>query len=169
MPELYKRKPNTKCKICNKQIYRRPIEIKKNGENVFCGQACYGVSCRKEVACVVCGKLILSGLNRMTCSRKCSNINREGVKYKISSKKDKVKYNKGLKLRLLENRGGRCERCGYNKYEILQIHHKDRNRRNNNLSNLELICPNCHFEEHLLKKSWLRDHLEKKIKTGILT
>lgn len=169
MPELYKRKPNTKCKICNKPVYRRPIEIKNNKENVFCGQACYGVSCRKETPCIVCGKLILSGLNRKTCSRKCSNVNRAGVKYKTSSTKDKIKYQKGLKLLLLDRKGKSCERCGYNKYEILQIHHKDRNRSNNKIENLELICPNCHYEEHYFKKSWLRGHLEKKIKTGILT
>lgn len=61
-----------------------------------------------------------------------------------------------LKLRLLNQRGRVCERCGYNKYEILQVHHKDKNRDNNELNNLELICPNCHYEEHLLEKSWLR-------------
>lgn len=47
--------------------------------------------------------------------------------------------------------GGACENCGYNEYPgILQIHHKDRNRRNNQLSNLELLCPNCHEVTHLL-------------------
>lgn len=43
----------------------------------------------------------------------------------------------------------RCERCGYDKEpRILGIHHRDRNPRNNNLSNLEVICPNCHSLEH---------------------
>jgi hypothetical protein len=59
-------------------------------------------------------------------------------------------------LRLLEERGNSCARCAYNKYEILQVHHKDRDRNNNKLDNLELICPNCHYEEHLLEKSWLK-------------
>ena len=39
--------------------------------------------------------------------------------------------------------------------------HKERNRENNNLNNLELICPNCHYEEHLLEKSWLKEIVEK--------
>jgi len=26
---------------------------------------------------------------------------------------------------------------------------------------LELICPNCHFEEHYLEKSWLKDIIKK--------
>lgn len=42
-----------------------------------------------------------------------------------------------------------CERCRYNKIpEILVIHHKDRNRKNNLLTNLEVLCPNCHAAEH---------------------
>jgi hypothetical protein len=57
----------------------------------------------------------------------------------------------------MDERGKHCERCDYGKYEILQIHHKDRNRSNNDMSNLELICPDCHYEEHFLEKSWLRD------------
>ncbi len=45
----------------------------------------------------------------------------------------------------------KCERCGYAKYpEILEVHHKDRNRANGNPDNLELLCPNCHTEEHYL-------------------
>lgn len=148
--EKYKRNPNTNCVICSKQIYRRPAEI-KNGQ-VFCGIICYGISMRKETPCVVCGKLIMAGLNKKTCSRSCANINRTGINYKIGSPRDKVKSQQALKVRLLKERGGSCERCGYNKYEILQVHHKNRNRDDNILSNLELICPNCHYEEHYLKK-----------------
>ena len=43
-----------------------------------------------------------------------------------------------------------CQRCGYNNEPlILGIHHKDRNRHNNDISNLEILCPNCHSLEHL--------------------
>lgn len=100
--------------------------------------------------------MILAGLNKKTCSRSCANVCRTGIKYRVGKPRDKVKYQQGLKLRLLQARGEKCERCGYNKREILQIHHRDRNKLNNELANLELICPNCHYEEHLLKKSWLR-------------
>jgi 5-methylcytosine-specific restriction endonuclease McrA len=47
----------------------------------------------------------------------------------------------------------KCERCGYDKYpEILVVHHTDRNRKNGAKENLELLCPNCHEEVHLLNK-----------------
>jgi len=155
VPE-YKRNPNTKCVVCSAPIYRRPVEIKRNQGRVFCKQACYGLACRKEKPCVVCGKLILAGDNKKTCSRACANKHRVGIKYRLNRPKDKVNSYKGLKIRLLQQRGKKCERCSYGKYEILQVHHKDRNNRNNELNNLELICPNCHFEEHYLENSWLR-------------
>jgi 5-methylcytosine-specific restriction endonuclease McrA len=109
-------------------------------------------------ACLVCGKPILAGENKKTCSRSCANKNRSGINYKTGNRKNKVKYYKGLKIRLLELKGNSCERCGYNKQEILQIHHRDRNHSNNSIKNLELICPNCHFEEHFLEKSWLKNN-----------
>lgn len=42
-----------------------------------------------------------------------------------------------------------CQRCGYDTHpEILGVHHKDRNRKNNHSDNLEVLCPNCHSIEH---------------------
>lgn len=150
----YQRTPNTNCIVCRKDIYKRPSQIKRNGGRVFCSINCYGFSCRKENPCVVCGKMILGGLNKKTCSRSCSNINRTSIKYHLGRPKDKVKSQKALKIKLLKIRGNTCERCGYSKTKILQVHHKDRNRENNNIDNLELICPNCHYEEHHLEKSY---------------
>lgn len=156
MNEQYKRNPNTECTICDKPIYKRPSQIESNDGRVFCSTECYGISCRKEIACLICGKLILAGLHKKTCSRKCSNKNRAGIIYKIKKPDSEIKSQEILKVRLLKIRGLKCERCSYSKYEILHIHHKDRNRSNNQLDNLELICPNCHFEEHYSEKSWLK-------------
>ena len=147
MTEIYKRNPNTKCEVCNKPIYRRPAQIKN--QSIFCSSVCYGKSCRKEIPCPVCGKLLLSGLNKKTCSRKCSNKYRTNIKYKIGRPKDKANCFRILKIRLLEKRGSFCERCHYDKYKILQIHHRNRNREDNSDENLEIVCPNCHYEEHL--------------------
>jgi len=150
--EHYKRHPNTACNICNKPIYKRPIEIERNLGKAFCSMACYGKSCRKESPCRVCGKPILAGSNKRTCSRACANKQRTGIRYNGLRLNDNVVSQQALKSRLIAARGRQCERCGYSKTEILNVHHKDRNRSNNNLSNLELICPNCHAEEHYLKK-----------------
>lgn len=43
-----------------------------------------------------------------------------------------------------------CERCKWHHpfNESLARHHKDRNRNNNDLSNLEVLCQSCHTKEH---------------------
>ena len=149
------RKPNIHCVICKYPLYRRPSELEKSEGRAFCSMRCFGIFCRKEIPCIVCGKLMLAGLNKKTCSRSCANKHREGIKYKIGRPRDKVYDIRSIKIRLFTERGKKCERCAYGKYEVLQVHHKDRNKKNNNFDNLELICPNCHYEEHHLKNSWL--------------
>ena len=160
VPELYKRHSNTTCLVCKKPVYKRPSQIERNRGRVFCGMVCYGISCRKENPCVICKKPILGGLHKKSCSRACANAHRVTIKHKFNKPRDKVKTNRHLKLRLLKKRRGVCERCNYDIYEILQVHHKDRNHKNINLENLELICPNCHAKEHFLEKSWLKGFLD---------
>lgn len=47
----------------------------------------------------------------------------------------------------------RCNRCGYDKIaDVLVVHHVDRNRSNNDVGNLEVLCPTCHEEEHFTAK-----------------
>lgn len=106
--------------------------------------------------CTVCGTPILARMNKKTCSRKCANIHRTGIRYNIGRPKDKVVTQKSLKVRLALERGEHCERCQYTLYEILQVHHRDRDRSNNALANLELLCPNCHAAEHYLKNGIFR-------------
>jgi hypothetical protein len=156
--EQYKRKPNTECIICKTPIYRRPVEILRNQGRVFCSNNCYGIASRRENPCLVCNKPILAKFNKKTCSRICSNKHRTGIKYKIGRPLDKAYTSRTLKLKLMKIRGEKCERCNYNKKEILQIHHKNRNTKDNREENLEIICPNCHYEEHFLEKSWLRKY-----------
>ena len=56
---------------------------------------------------------------------------------------------KSMKGRVIEMRGGCCERCGnpgeWNGQPLmLQVHHVDGNRFNSTLDNLMVLCPNCH-------------------------
>jgi hypothetical protein len=148
----YKRKPNIRCAVCGKATYRRPGVLALNNGKAYCGQSCYGKACRKEIKCIVCGTLILAGANKKTCSRACANTNRAGIQYTGRQPKDIVVTLRRLKLRVLQNRGSHCERCGFSLTAILQVHHKDRNHSNNALNNLELLCPNCHATEHYAKK-----------------
>jgi hypothetical protein len=152
MAEHYTRNPNTHCNICGKAVYRRPVELERSGGRAFCSWICYGISCRKEKPCVVCGTPIIRSLHRKTCSRSCSNTYRAGIRYKIGRPRDKAQLLSDVKKQLSALRGAKCERCGYDTYEVLQVHHKNRDNQDNRPENLELICPNCHCEEHYLRK-----------------
>lgn len=47
-----------------------------------------------------------------------------------------------------------CASCGYRKYpEILEVNHKDCDRSNNAVDNLEILCRNCHAEFHYLTRT----------------
>jgi endogenous inhibitor of DNA gyrase (YacG/DUF329 family) len=157
MAERFARRPNVKCAVCGKSVYRRPIELVRSHGKAYCSSACYGISNRVENPCLICGTPILASKHKRTCSRACANMSRTGTTYKRGAPKDKVKDQRSVKLRLIAARGKQCERCAYSRLEILHVHHRDRNRSNNDLKNLELICPNCHALEHYLEKSWLND------------
>lgn len=51
---------------------------------------------------------------------------------------------------LLNRQKCRCCKCGlrFRSNDLLEVHHKDRNRQNNSLSNLELLHGHCHDEVH---------------------
>ena len=159
MAERYKRNPNVNCVVCSKSVYRRPALLRISKGRAFCGLPCYAISQRIETPCIVCKTPIMASKNAKTCSRACANKHRTGIKYTGARPRDKVVTERALKIRLIAQRGTKCERCEYSKLEILHVHHKDRNRNNSDLSNLELICPNCHYEEHYLEKSWLNGRL----------
>lgn len=150
------RQPNCQCSICSKPIYRRPAEIAK-GSNFYCSHECKGKSQQKLHKCAVCPNMILSRKHKKTCSRECANKQKIGLKYKVNLGrpiKDVVKDLQVIRRRLIVLRGNSCEKCGYNKLPILQVHHIVEKAKggSDDINNLELICPNCHTEEHYLRR-----------------
>jgi len=64
---------------------------------------------------------------------------------------NKVKINShSLKIKLIQSglKEEKCECCGISKWleepVVLELDHIDSNHLNNNLDNLQIICPNCH-------------------------
>lgn len=55
-----------------------------------------------------------------------------------------------LRRKLIEDgiKEEKCEMCGLGEWMgnkiVLELHHIDGNRFNNDLSNLQILCPNCH-------------------------
>jgi hypothetical protein len=99
----------------------------------------------------------------------CSN---EATKSGFCSQKCRNTYNRKLKeyknkLYLISFKGGKCEKCGYNKnLSALDFHHKDETNKEftlgeNRRASIEkqitevekcvLLCSNCHREEHAIR------------------
>lgn len=139
--------PNCQCKVCHKPMYRRPVHISTG--SVYCSRICTGIAQRKIKTCKICGSTYVG--YKKTCSRACANKSRAGISYTKEGKFDKAYRGRILKERVANIRGGTCERCQEVNYSILQIHHKKERYRGGSdaISNLELLCPNCHAVHHL--------------------
>ena len=68
--------------------------------------------------------------------------------YSLFTKGENKKGGKTLAAPLIALRGQKCECCGVTEWLgnpiKLEVHHLDGDRLNNELENLELLCPNCH-------------------------
>ena len=82
------------------------------------------------------------------CSRQCKE-RAQGVDGISGMQPSHYKGHSEYRKYALANLKNACNRCGYDKnINILQAHHVDEDRNNNSLENLEILCPNCHAEEH---------------------
>lgn len=158
----YEKNP-IKCKRCN-----LPLPYEKR-HCKFCNNSCAAslnnLGVRKHGkdpgSCIICGKKLSSNLHRH-CSTKCSKItiskqNREKHEQYIQSwLSGKEKGYVGeqvtiyIKRYLLEKYDSKCQECGWNKMNQttgkipLAVHHDNGDWKDNRLSNLKLLCPNCH-------------------------
>ena len=146
----------TLCDCCGKSINRKKNDLIRF-KHTFCSKECRNIFSTKkvEVQCAFCGNSVIktnSTVTRSTsgnffCNKSCA-----------------ASFNNKLESRTRENhpnwidgtssygifRKDSCERCGYSEHkEILHVHHKDCNRGNCSEDNLETLCPNCHYTEHL--------------------
>lgn len=67
--------------------------------------------------------------------------------YKETYSLDQSKLPKGVK-QFIVDLYGKCECCGYS--EVLDLHHIDEDRTNNDPENHSVLCPNCHAKIHRL-------------------
>lgn len=150
--------PDRKCKICGNEFFIKPFHAKK-GWGKYCS-----IKCRtkaqftgKLVECSNCGKKIWrtpkdfrrSRRNKFFCSVACHcSWENKNVRHGVNA----PNWISGIAAyRDLMKRYGipfKCARCGISDKRVLVVHHKDGNRRNNNINNLERICCNCHAILH---------------------
>lgn len=141
---------NCKCEVCNKDLYRKPYQLKKNEGKAFCSMECFNRRNYSPKICPICSLPFSGNKDRITCSRACSNKSRTGKLYKIGSPNDRVSNVKKLKVKLLLERGNACELCKFDNINVLQVHHivERKNGGSDDLENLKLLCPNCHCTIH---------------------
>lgn len=152
--ELTFQKQKKYCKECGKEITG-----KGKNSKIFCSSSCSAsynnrARVKEEKKCPVCGTKV--GKRSVYCSNECYNI---ALKEKLVeqwkngeiSGTDSGGYQRSfIRYYLFKKNDCRCEKCGfsgenpYSKLSILQVHHIDGNSLNNDESNLQLLCPNCH-------------------------
>ncbi len=127
------------CETCGKKYSHYPYEKRR-----YCSKKCHYVKKKVSSKCFVCKKDILKVKSNHKrneidyCSRCCyNNRKKDGLK--------RIKRHTSYFMQLIEKG---CE-CGVKEYYLLQIHHKDGDKGNNNRDNFEVVCANCHIKRHL--------------------
>lgn len=90
------------------------------------------------------GKLDSTFKKRRFCSRKCC------ADFRL---KDEPPTDNAGRRRAQKAKSGLCQVCGCG---VGQVHHLDRNPKNNDDSNLILLCQKCHVAAHVEKGDWGR-------------
>lgn len=105
--------------------------------------------------CITCSKP-LSKRQKKYCSNACQQLYQYNayIQNWLKESEQGTAYSNSLssyiRKYLLEKVHYSCEQCGWNKKNPvtnnspLEIHHIDGDYRNNNLYNLQVLCPNCH-------------------------
>lgn len=107
--------------------------------------AVYTPSSNRQLYCVECQRK----LNAERCAKRYyATYVKKGYKQKRENNnawKDGIGVYRHIKPRV------KCELCGSTKY--LLTHHIDRDRHNNDVANLQIVCKKCHQNIHVRRNS----------------
>ena len=158
-------KTKINCQNCETEIFVENKELKR-GFGKFCSRTCSTEHRIRNITppepnatCAFCEKLFYM------CDSKKKN-SKSGFYFCCREHKDTAQRIGGIKeimpahygtgspentyrRKVFATRPKKCERCGFDNHEAaIIVHHKDRNRENDNDFNLEVLCCNCHAIEH---------------------
>lgn len=136
----------------------------KSGTISSCGSS----QCKQKILqeykkeCLICKKVFTTNFNNRIYCYECSPKQEEGDINKYQKTKKRA-----IKHQLVIYKGGKCEKCGYDKCEgALQFHHTNPKKKDFALGDIniskdfqieelykeidkcQLLCANCHAEEH---------------------
>lgn len=152
------------CPQCGREKMFRTTRIPS--EEWVC-RKCVTYNNRSEVQCSNCGiyfTRLTSNLNSSKsghyfCSRFCKEQQQT-----IGGLLELPHYGSGTgsstyRKMAFEAYGKKCFECDITESYLLVVHHKDGNRDNNQLGNLEILCHNHHADKHkkLVNGDWVLD------------
>ncbi len=135
------------ARYCDKNPNKQ-LSAKKNKErNTALHNAKFGVITDFSVQCVTCAKAFVVSeranlhpqKEKYFCSRVCAN----SVGGKAKAEKYGLTQYRTIAAKFHKEE---CVVCGVT--DILDVHHLDENRENNDASNLVFLCPNDHYRLH---------------------
>ncbi len=158
------------CLKCGKEFVERLVPAQKTLPK-YCSQTCSQLARRKRiiVVCDNCGEDFERVINKLKnskhgknfCSRDCKD-NAQSFRGDCSEihpphyDMDNPSDYRRIAYDSLPNC---CSDCGETTRWMLVVHHIDGNRKNNLVSNLEIVCCNHHTARHLRlsKRGWVYD------------
>jgi len=152
------------CKTCNstfwspKHMIQKVLKGRCASTLEFCSRSCQSKSLSKSILhkCKNCSSSVSVAKSRIKksktglffCNKSCAAIHNNATRPKLTPNK------RAYRVKAFKALANECNDCGYSKYmSVLQVHHKDKDRTNNKISNLEILCPTCHYERHYLESS----------------
>ena len=153
--------PIVQCKICKTSFYAKPFWIRR-GYGIYCSAKCQHEGRRngKVVNCFTCGTEAYKPLKALKrsksktyfCTKSCQTKWRNSVF--IGARHANWKNGAHVEYRNIMRKHGvepACKSCGTKDERVLCVHHRDKNRSNNGISNLVWLCYNCHHLVHHFK------------------
>ena len=152
------------CDYCNADVVKYSSHLKSTTYS-FCDKDCHKKFKMTGITkpCGHCGKDVYRSISASKrsksgdffCNRTCATIVNNS---RHRSNKDHPNYVGGrgsYRARALRHYGASCSSnsCPFDSVEskMLDVHHKDGNRNNNELPNLEVLCVWCHALETRMK------------------
>lgn len=143
------------CSVCG-SVYTKQKRFINEWDT--CSAACTRIAKGDTLICTCshCGgsftkaksKVLASKSGKVFCSRKCKDT---AQSYMIEIQPDHYGTGTGIssyRTKALKAYKNICADCGYNNILALDVHHIDEDRSNNELSNLVVLCCNCHAIRH---------------------
>lgn len=166
------------CKKCSEQF---PNRVDVNGEIKVINHRSYCLKCQPFGSKTRLPYVLISERHFNKCKKTkiCRGCKQEKNKNEFYSYKDEMRVHpyckichtnvkknqlREIKIKSVKYKGGKCQRCGYNKcVASLDFHHKDPSQKEFTISSVkcrvwniiqkeldkcDILCKNCHAEEH---------------------